>query len=61
MKFHTKSTLICVAVAGVFAGSVAGAEKSRGFTVDYSQCTEFVGVGPVDFARASSLVLAQRA
>jgi len=29
---------------------------TRGFSVDFSHCTEFVGVGPVDFARASSLV-----
>ena len=27
-----------------------------GFSVDFSQCTEFAGVGPVDFAKASSLV-----
>jgi hypothetical protein len=29
---------------------------ARGFSVDFSQCTEFAGVGPVDFTRASSLV-----
>jgi hypothetical protein len=29
---------------------------TRGFSVDFSQCTEFAGVGPVDFAKASSLV-----
>jgi hypothetical protein len=28
----------------------------RGFSVDFFACTEFVGVGPVDFARASTLV-----
>jgi hypothetical protein len=28
----------------------------QGFSVDFSQCTEFAGVGPVDFARASALV-----
>jgi len=30
--------------------------QTRGFSVDFTQCTEFVGVGPVDFSRASSLV-----
>ncbi len=44
--------------AAVFATSAAWADPSanRGFTVDFSQCTEFAGVGPVDFARASALV-----
>jgi hypothetical protein len=53
-----KSTLICAILASVPAGSVALADESetRGFTVDFSECTEFAGVGPVDFARASSLV-----
>jgi hypothetical protein len=30
--------------------------RARGFSVDFSQCTEFAGVGPVDLAKASSLV-----
>lgn len=53
-----KLTVICVALSAFFAGSVARADEpdSRGFSVDFSQCTEFAGVGPVDFARASSLV-----
>src|SRR5260370_25135127 len=44
--------------AAVFATSAGWADPSanRGFTVDFSQCTEFAGVGPVDFARASALV-----
>jgi hypothetical protein len=29
---------------------------TRGFSVDFTQCTEFAGVGPVDLAKASSLV-----
>jgi hypothetical protein len=56
MISHINSMLIYAALAGVLAGTVTGAEKSRGFTVDFSQCTEFAGVGPVDFAKASSLV-----
>jgi hypothetical protein len=53
-----KSLTIWVALAGVFTAFVASADpsKSRGFTVDFARCTEFAGVGPVDFARASSLV-----
>jgi hypothetical protein len=53
-----KFAIICVALVGFFAGSVARADEpdSRSFSVDFSQCTEFAGVGPVDFARASSLV-----
>jgi len=34
---------------------VKGAPE-RGFYVDFSGCTEFAGVGPVDFAKASALV-----
>src|SRR5215467_6248357 len=36
--------------------SAQAGHGARGFSVDFSQCTEFVGVGPVNFARASSLV-----
>lgn len=51
-------TIIWAALAGGFVASVAWADPpgDRGFTVDFSQCTEAVGVGPVDFARASALV-----
>jgi hypothetical protein len=53
-----KRTTIAAVLAVVFAGSVAWAGESNppGFSVDFSHCTEFAGVGPVDFARASSLV-----
>lgn len=53
-----KSNLICAVLIGVFACPVAwaGEPAAHGFSVDFSQCTEFAGVGPVDLARASSLV-----
>ena len=53
-----KSTIIWAGLVGVFSASIALADPSRnlGFTVDFSQCTEFAGVGPVNFARASALV-----
>jgi hypothetical protein len=53
-----KSTLAWGALAGIFAASVTLANPSRslGFTVDFSQCTEFAGVGPLDFASASGWV-----
>jgi len=52
-----KRTSLCFALTLAVAASAAWADPaSRGFTVDFSQCTEFAGVGPVDFARASALV-----
>ena len=53
-----KSTIICAALAAVFVHVATGEEESgpRGFIVDFFACTEFAGVGPVDFARASTLV-----
>lgn len=53
-----KLAMICVVLVGFSTSSVARADEpdSRGFSVDFSQCTEFAGVGPVDFARASSLI-----
>src|SRR5215467_7801965 len=53
-----KLAMICVVLVGFSTSSVARADEpdSRGFSVDFSQCTEFAGVGPVDFGRASSLV-----
>jgi len=44
----------CLALASMATQPVNA--QARGFSVDFTQCTEFVGVGPVDFARASSLV-----
>lgn len=34
----------------------ADTPTGRGFTADFSQCTEFAGVGPVNFAKASEAV-----
>jgi hypothetical protein len=51
MKLET----FCLIVAFAFAPSVIRADPGRGFTVDFSQCTEFAGVGPVDFATATAL------
>jgi len=50
--------LVAFALAGMATppASAQAGHGARGFSVDFSQCTEFVGVGPVDFARASSLV-----
>lgn len=52
-----KTISLCFALTLSFAASCAWAEApSRGFTVDFASCTEFAGVGPVDFAKASALV-----
>jgi len=48
-------TLLAV-TAAIMATQPASAEAGAGFSVDFSQCTEFAGVGPVDLATASSLV-----
>ncbi len=50
-----KSTISWAVLAGVLASSAVWADPP-GFSVDFTQCTEFAGVGPVDFARASILV-----
>src|SRR6516165_548663 len=50
--------VLALGVAGA-AMLPAGAQvgpRAQGFSVDFSQCTEFAGVGPVDLAKASSLV-----
>jgi hypothetical protein len=47
-----KSIIVYFAVAA----SAAWADPGHGFTVDFLQCTEFAGVGPVNFAKASALV-----
>ena len=43
-----KSTILCAVLSGFLAGSAAraGEPGARGFSVDFSQCTEFAGVGP---------------
>ncbi len=43
--------------AALLAGSFAlGESTTTAFTVDFTTCTEFAGVGPVNFAKASALV-----
>ncbi len=42
-------------VAGVMCGTAAG-QASSGFTVDFTNCTEFAGEGPVSLAKAQPLV-----
>jgi len=59
MKFFALRAMLlfvlgCLALASMATQPVSA--QARGFSVDFSECTEFVGVGPVDFARASSLV-----
>ena len=52
-----KTLSLCFALTLGRAVSSAWADPlARGFTVDFSSCTEFAGVGPVDFAKASALV-----
>jgi hypothetical protein len=40
----------------MFAASFARAESERGFTVDFTNCSEFAGEGPVSLAGATPLV-----
>ncbi|HKE28039.1 MAG TPA: hypothetical protein VKB88_37055 [Bryobacteraceae bacterium] len=48
---------LCRTAGLAFAALIAQAQPlGRGFTVDFSQCTEFAGVGPVNFAKAAALV-----
>ncbi len=48
---------LVVLSAWLLATSLAWASPAGGaFAVDFSQCTEFAGVGPVDLGRASALV-----
>ena len=46
--------LTCLLSFTMLAAGLACAQSS--FTVDFSQCTEFAGVGPIDYAKASALV-----
>ena len=49
--------IVAALMSASVASSLAWADPDMpGFTVDFSQCTEFAGVGPIDFARASALV-----
>src|SRR5262249_23182660 len=51
--------LAVLALAATVMATPASAQAgpaTRGFSVEFSQCTEFAGVGPVDFAKASGLV-----
>jgi hypothetical protein len=64
MKVTTEKTMpkrvsalaVLALIAGMTTQSATAQVGPRGFSVDFSQCTEFAGVGPVDFATASSLV-----
>ena len=40
----------------MMSGALTAAAAEPGFQVDFSQCTEFAGVGPVDYAKASALI-----
>ncbi len=52
-----RSRLLYSAFLPILAGFMAKADPpAREFAVDFSQCTEFAGVGPVDFTKASALV-----
>jgi len=44
----------CLALASI--DTQPASAQALGFSVDFWQCTEFAGVGPVDFATASRLV-----
>jgi hypothetical protein len=51
------ANLAYIGLSLLFAPAMARADASnRGFSVDFSQCTEAVGVGPVSLAKASALV-----
>jgi hypothetical protein len=50
-----REVLQWIVVAGVVCGTAAG-QGSPGFTVDFSNCTEFAGEGPVSLAKAQPLV-----
>jgi len=51
-----KLPLFSIALSLTLMPSLMKAESGHGFHVDFFNCTEFAGVGPVDFARASALV-----
>jgi hypothetical protein len=51
-----KLPALCLAASLAFIPSLMKAESPRGFFADFADCTEFAGVGPVDFAKASALV-----
>lgn len=52
---NKRLTAMCLGMGLVTAAAWAD-DDVRGFSVDFAQCTEVVGVGPVDFARAAALV-----
>jgi hypothetical protein len=52
-----KASLASLGLTLLFAPAMARADASnRGFSVDFSQCTEAVGVGPVSPQKAAALV-----
>ena len=55
--FVYTASLVSIGLSLLFVPSIAYPDASnRGFSVDFSQCTEAVGVGPVNLARAAALV-----
>jgi hypothetical protein len=57
METFMRTRTLCFAITLAFASLPAQAQPfGRGFTVDFSQCTEFAGVGPVNFAKAAAQV-----
>ncbi len=53
----TKRFAVTALLSASFCASLVWADPGApSFTVDFSQCTEFAGVGPINFAKASALV-----
>ncbi len=50
------ATFLLILELTVAPSAIRADPGGRGFTVDFSQCTEFAGVGPVDYGKASALV-----
>jgi len=51
-----KFNLLVLLIVATFGASFAAAESDRGFTVDFTNCSEFAGEGPVSLAKAKPLV-----
>lgn len=52
-----RTRILFLAAAGLaIALLTAQAQPARSFMVDFSQCTEFAGVGPVNYEKATGLV-----
>lgn len=51
-----KANVACLSLFLTIPFLARADEQNRGFSVDFSQCTEAVGVGPVSLSKASVLV-----